>query len=95
MAYNYELDKITYQELSISLQNTIKANKAHRENDDIHVTLEDKAAWNTVKDLPLVTTTTKGYMSPEDKVKLDNLEKTLLDLGLKRCTSRSILSSRS
>ena len=41
MAYNYELDKITYQELSISLQNTIKANKAHRENDDIHVTLED------------------------------------------------------
>lgn len=74
MAYNYELDKITYQELSISLQNTIKANKAHRENDDIHVTLEDKAAWNTVKNLPLVTATTKGYMSPEDKVKLDTVE---------------------
>ena len=74
MAYNYELDKITYQELSISLQNDIKSNIAHRNNLTIHVTQKDKDTWNTVKDLPLVTTTVKGYMSPQDKVKLNGIE---------------------
>ena len=42
MPYNYELDKIGFQELSLSLQNTIKQNLAHTQNNAIHVTQEEK-----------------------------------------------------
>lgn len=74
MAYNYELDKIGYQELSISLQNTIKSNLAHTKDKVIHVTQTDKDNWNTVLDLPLATNTKKGYISPEEKIKLAGIE---------------------
>lgn len=48
MPYNYELDKIGFKELSLSLQNTIKQNLAHTQNEVIHVTQEDKDRWNKV-----------------------------------------------
>lgn len=74
MAYNYELDKIGYPELSLSLQNTIKSNLAHTKDKVIHVTQRDKDNWNTVLDLPLATNTKKGYMSPQEKIKLAGIE---------------------
>lgn len=74
MPYNYELDKISFQELSLSLQNTIKQNLAHTQNNTIHVTQEEKDRWNQVTDLPLANNTTKGFMSPEEKLKLANIE---------------------
>ena len=69
MPYNYELDKIGFKELSLSLQNTIKQNLAHTQNEVIHVTQEDKDRWNKVTDLPLADEHTKGFMSPEEKLK--------------------------
>ena len=57
MPYNYELDKIGFQELSLSLQNTIKQNLAHTQNNAIHVTQEEKDRWNQVTDLPLANNT--------------------------------------
>jgi len=74
MPYNYELDKIGFQELSLSLQNTIKQNLAHTQNNAIHVTQEEKNRWNQVTDLPLANNTTKGFMSPAEKLKLANIE---------------------
>ncbi len=74
MPYNYELDKIGFQELSLSLQNTIKQNLAHTQNNAIHVTQEEKDRWNQVTDLPLANNTTKGFMSPAEKLKLANIE---------------------
>ena len=74
MPYNYELDKIGFQELSISLQNTIKQNLAHTQNNAIHVTQEEKDRWNQVTDLPLANNTTKGFMSPAEKLKLAGIE---------------------
>lgn len=74
MAYDYELDKIGYPELSLSLQNTIKSNLAHTKDTVIHVTQRDKDNWNTVLDLPLATNTKKGYISPEEKIKLAGIE---------------------
>ena len=74
MPYNYELDKIGFKELSLSLQNTIKQNLAHTQNEVIHVTQEDKDRWNKVTDLPLADEHTKGFMSPEEKLKLAGIE---------------------
>lgn len=74
MPYNYELDKIGFQELSLSLQNTIKQNLAHTQNNAIHVTQEEKDRWNQVTDLPLANNTTKGFMSPAEKLKLAGIE---------------------
>ena len=74
MPYNYELDKIGFQELSLTLQNTIKQNLAHTQNNAIHVTQEEKDRWNQVTDLPLANNTTKGFMSPAEKLKLANIE---------------------
>ena len=74
MPYNYELDKIGFQELSLSLQNTIKQNLAHTQNNAIHVTQEEKNRWNQVTDLPLANNTTKVFMSPAEKLKLANIE---------------------
>ena len=74
MPYNYELDKIGFQELSLSLQNTIKQNLAHTQNNAIHVTQEEKNRWNQITDLPLANNTTKGFMSPAEKLKLANIE---------------------
>lgn len=75
MPYNYELDKIGYSELSLSLQNTIKNNLNHTKNDVIHVTQKDKDKWNKITDLPLADKTHKGYISPEEKLKLAGIEK--------------------
>ena len=74
MPYNYELDKIGFQELSLSLQNTIKQNLAHTQNSSLHITQEEKDRWNRVTDLPLANNTTKGFMSPEEKIKLAGIE---------------------
>lgn len=74
MSYNYELDKIGFQELSLSLQNTIKQNLAHTQNSSLHITQEEKDRWNRVTDLPLANNTTKGFMSPEEKIKLAGIE---------------------
>lgn len=74
MPYNYELDKIGFQELSLSLQNTIKQNLAHTQNNAIHVTQEEKNRWNQITDLPLANNTTKGFMSPAEKLKLAGIE---------------------
>ena len=74
MPYNYELDKIGFQELSLTLQNTIKQNLAHTQNTALHVTQEEKDRWNQVTDLPLANDTTKGFMSPAEKLKLANIE---------------------
>ena len=74
MPYNYELDKIGFQELSLSLQNTIKQNLAHTQNSSLHITQEEKDRWNRVIDLPLANNTTKGFMSPEEKIKLAGIE---------------------
>lgn len=74
MPYNYELDKIGFQELSLSLQNTIKQNLAHTQNNSLHITQEEKDRWNRITDLPLANNTTKGFMSPEEKIKLAGIE---------------------
>ena len=74
MPYNYELDKIGFQELSLSLQNTIKQNLAHTQNEAIHVTQEEKDRWNKITDLPLTDETNKGLMSPAEKIKLAGIE---------------------
>lgn len=72
--YDPEIDRLGLPELSSTLANTIRNNAAHTANNDIHVTNQDKILWNTVSDLPVVTQLTKGYMSKEDKIKLDGIE---------------------
>lgn len=74
MAYNNELDKITYAELSLSLQNTIKTNQAHTQDELVHVTQREKDNWNRVLDLPLANDTAKGFLAPEEKLKLAGIE---------------------
>ena len=73
--YDPEIDRLGFPELSSTLANTIRNNAAHTKNNDIHVTNQDKILWNTVSDLPEVTHLKKGYMSKEDKIKLDGIEK--------------------
>lgn len=65
--YSSELDKITYAELALSLQNTIKNNLAHTKDQDIHVTQEDKNKWNQISDIPEATETKKGALMPQEK----------------------------
>ena len=72
--YDPDIDRLGFSELSSTLANTIRNNAAHTTNNDIHVTNQDKILWNTVSDLPEVTQLTKGYMSKEDKIKLDGIE---------------------
>lgn len=72
--YSSELDKITYAELALSLQNTIKNNLAHTKDQVIHVTQEDKNKWNQISDIPEATETKKGALTPQEKIKLKNIE---------------------
>lgn len=72
--YSSELDKITYAELALSLQNTIKNNLAHTKDQVIHVTQEDKDKWNQISDIPEATETKKGALTPQEKLNLKILK---------------------
>ena len=51
MAYNEQLDKITQRELNPSLNDKIDQSYSHISNEDMHVSEEDRIAWDEAADL--------------------------------------------
>ena len=46
----------------------------HRADTTVHVTAENKAAWNAKASTDVVTTSANGLMSSTDKTKLDGID---------------------
>ena len=76
MAFDNELDKINKTELSDSLVKLLDKAYVHAANLDIHASKEERESWNKASNTVLnkASSTASGFMSKEDKIKLDSIE---------------------
>lgn len=76
MAFDNELDKINKTELSDSLVKLLDKAYVHVANLDIHISKEERESWNKASNTVLdkASITASGFMSKEDKIKLDSIE---------------------
>lgn len=76
MAFDNELDKINKTELSDSLVKLLDKAYVHVANLDIHASKEERESWNKASNTVLnkASSTASGFMSKEDKIKLDSIE---------------------
>lgn len=76
MAFDNELDKINKTELSDRLVKLIDTAYAHMSNPMIHVSQEERESWNKASTVVIdkATILEDGFMSKEDKLKLDSIE---------------------
>lgn len=76
MAFDNELDKINKTELSDSLVKLLDKAYVHVANLDIHISKEERESWNKASNTVLnkASSTASGFMSKEDKIKLDSIE---------------------
>ena len=76
MAFDNELDKINKTELSDSLVKLLDKVYVHVANLDIHISKEERESWNKASNTVLdkASSTASGFMSKEDKIKLDSIE---------------------
>lgn len=74
MAYNEQLDKITQRELNPSLNDKIDQSYSHISNEDMHVSEEDRIAWDEAANIGTANGSEDGLMSKEDKIKLDGID---------------------
>lgn len=72
--FNVDLDKLTLNELSLNLRQTIVSNTNHTKDKSIHVTQEEKDSWNNILSMNTASSAMNGLMSKEDKSKLDDIE---------------------
>ena len=75
MAFDNELDKINKTELSDSLVKLLDKAYVHVSNLDIHISKEERESWNKASNTVLdkASITASGFMSKEDKIKLDSI----------------------
>lgn len=76
MAFDNELDKINKTELSNGLVKLIDDAYAHMANQAIHISQEERNSWNKASTVVIgkATILENGFMSKEDKLKLDSIE---------------------
>lgn len=76
MAFDNELDKINKTELSDSLVKLLDRAYVHVANLDIHISKEERESWNKASNTILnkASSTASGFMTKEDKIKLDSIE---------------------
>lgn len=76
MAFDNEIDKINKTELSNGLVKLIDDAYAHMANQAIHISQEERNSWNKASDTVIgkATILENGFMSKEDKLKLDSIE---------------------
>ena len=76
MAFDNELDKINKTELSDSSVKLLDKAYIHVANLDIHISKEERESWNKASNTVLdkASITASGFMSKEDKIKLDSIE---------------------
>lgn len=76
MAFDNEIDKINKTELSDGLVKLIDNGYVHMSNQDIHVSQEERESWNKASNMVIgkATRLENGFMSKEDKRKLDSIE---------------------
>lgn len=74
MAYNEQLDKITQRELNPSLNDKIDQSYSHISDDAMHVSEEDRIAWDEAANMGTANGSEDGLMSKEDKIKLDGID---------------------
>lgn len=76
MAFDNELDKINKTELSNGLVKLIDDAYAHMANQAIHISQEERNSWNKASNTVIgkATILENGFMSKEDKLKLDSIE---------------------
>lgn len=67
------VDKITKRELDTNLNSFINDTEAHKVNMHMHITDEERDAWNKNVGIDLATSSKDGLMSKEDKAKMDKL----------------------
>lgn len=77
MAFDNELDKINKTELSDSLVKLLDRAYVHVASLDIHISREERESWNKASNTVLnkASGTASGFMSKEDKIKLDSIER--------------------
>lgn len=70
-----QIDKITEQELNMSLREKIGLSYSHLNNTTMHITDKERAYWNSKLDLssPVATRYQNGLMGKEDRIKLDGI----------------------
>lgn len=76
MAFDNEIDKINKTELSNGLVKLIDDAYAHMANQAIHISQEERNSWNKASNTVIgkATILENGFMSKEDKLKLDSIE---------------------
>lgn len=76
MAFDNELDKINKTELSNGLVKLIDDAYIHMSNQAVHITQEERNSWNKASNTVIgkATILENGFMSKEDKLKLDSIE---------------------
>lgn len=76
MAFDNEIDKINKTELSNGLVKLIDDAYIHMSNQAVHITQEERNNWNKASTVVIgkATILENGFMSKEDKLKLDSIE---------------------
>lgn len=76
MTFDNEIDKINKTELSNGLVKLIDDAYAHMANQAIHISQEERNSWNKASNTVIgkATILENGFMSKEDKLKLDSIE---------------------
>lgn len=74
MAYDDQLDKITQREINPSLNDKIDSAYEHKDDMTLHISAEERQKWNDTANTGTANGSEDGFMSKEDKIKLDGID---------------------